>query len=242
MVGSDGIRKNNWLLLAFLITSMVFGPSRLAYFWPAFLFLSSLAILWTLYLIYVCEKFTLYMTSFLITIIGSFSMFSGCGAYWAAARFWGYSSISAFAVGLAPIAIACLTYWALVTGKQSFHPFEYDGNKVQVKPQKKQKISRSSQPLWLGAVIVLGINVFTGILGRDIAGLVGIVGMGVWAVILMFLLRHVLRGLRALQAQEKNMPVPYTFMNIDAIREARSHWWMSRLFKWVASKGKSSTV
>ncbi|EPN30071.1 hypothetical protein A244_39228 [Pseudomonas syringae pv. actinidiae ICMP 18807] len=36
------------------------------------------------------------------------------------------------------------------------------------------------------------------------------------------------------------MLTPYTFMQIDEIREARNRWWLSRLFKWLASWGKSS--
>ena len=168
-------------------------------------------------------------------------MLASCGAYWMAARFWGHVSIPSFMLGLSPIGIACLTYWAVVTGKPSFHPFEYDGNKIQLKIRERKKVSSSYMPVWLGAVIVLGINIFTGVLGRDAAGILGMVGLIIVVVTLLFLLRHVLRGLRALKVQEKNMPIPYTFMNIDSIRKARSRWWMSRLFKWVASKVKSST-
>ncbi|KPB54252.1 Uncharacterized protein AC511_2962 [Pseudomonas coronafaciens pv. oryzae] len=28
---------------------------------------------------------------------------------------------------------------------------------------------------------------------------------------------------------------PYTFANIEEIREARSKWWLSRLFNWLTS-------
>ena len=52
-------------------------------------------------------------------------------------------------------------------------------------------------------------------------------------------MRHSVRGLRSLRIKQKTMPVPYTFMQIDEIREARSRWWLSRLFKWVASWRKA---
>ncbi|RMM48648.1 hypothetical protein ALQ78_05496 [Pseudomonas syringae pv. aptata] len=35
------------------------------------------------------------------------------------------------------------------------------------------------------------------------------------------------------------MLAPYTFMQIDEIREARSRWWLSRFFKWFSSRHKS---
>ncbi|EPN29927.1 hypothetical protein A244_39583, partial [Pseudomonas syringae pv. actinidiae ICMP 18807] len=37
---------------------------------------------------------------------------------------------------------------------------------------------------------------------------------------------------------EKSMPTPYTFMQIDEIREARNRSWLGRLFKRVASGSK----
>jgi hypothetical protein len=36
------------------------------------------------------------------------------------------------------------------------------------------------------------------------------------------------------------MPTPYTFMQIDEIREARSRWWLGRLFKWMGSLRQST--
>lgn len=47
--------------------------------------------------------------------------------------------------------------------------------------------------------------------------------------------RDRIRGLRILRKREKNRLTPYTFMQIDEIREARRRWWLGRLFNWLAS-------
>jgi hypothetical protein len=56
----------------------------------------------------------------------------------------------------------------------------------------------------------------------------------------MFYFRHSIRGLRTLRIRESKMPIPYTFMEIDEIREARSRWWLGRLFKWMGSLRQST--
>ncbi|AHG43338.1 hypothetical protein N018_25130 [Pseudomonas syringae CC1557] len=63
---------------------------------------------------------------------------------------------------------------------------------------------------------------------------VAVLGMFFICVALMVYERHAIRGLRSLRIKEKTLPVPYTFMQIDEIREARSRWWLGKLFKWVA--------
>lgn len=206
-------------------------------FWVFF----SVALMWTFYLVYICEKFTLYMTSLLITIVSGFSIMACSLAYFAAAKVWGRESFGAFAMGIAPAALTALTYWIMARGKPSFHPFEYDGIKVQPRPQSKKKKSTSHNLFLVGGITTLGANIFISMVGHEAAGMVAMTGLTGFCIGYLFYARHVLRGLRILKAQEKNMPIPYTFMNIDSIREARSRWWMSRLFKWVASKGKSST-
>ncbi|MNR25473.1 hypothetical protein D3C85_1426270 [compost metagenome] len=61
--------------------------------------------------------------------------------------------------------------------------------------------------------------------------------LGCLALLINF--RHTIRGLRTLRIQERSMPIPYTFMRIDEIREARHRWWLGRFFKWIISLRES---
>jgi hypothetical protein len=145
-------------------------------------------------------------------------------------------------VGLFPMSVTLLTYLVLANGKSSFHPFEYDGIKVQPRPQNKQKTSAAYSPLLVAGATTLAASIFTKTVGFLTTGMVVLFGMLALSVTILFYARHIIRGLRTLRIQEKTMPTPYTFMQIDDIREARSRWWLSRLFKWVASWRKSPGV
>lgn len=242
MVNFENVRKRTWILFFIFVFFMGLSFLPLPYNWLVFLVLSLAALIWTLYLAYVCESFTAYMISLLVTIVGPFSMLACSAAYLTAAKVWGAGSACAVTAGLTPAALTFLTYWIITKGKPTFHPFEYDGIKVQPRSQTKKKKSSSHNLFLVGGVATLGANVFTSMVGHEAAGAVAMVGMVGFCLGYLFYARHIIRGLRILKAQEKNMPVPYTFMDIDSIREARSHWWMSRLFKWAASKIESSAL
>ncbi|WP_242482903.1 hypothetical protein [Pseudomonas sp. TH10] len=218
---------------------MAFGPSNLKYFWQAFFIVSLLAFMCTIYLIYVCERITFYLTSILVAVVGAFIYMSCTAAYLIGASFWGKTSIAALMVGLFPMGVTWLTYLVLANGKSSFHPFEYDGIKVQPRPQNKQKTSAAYSPLLVAGATTLAASIFTKSSGFLTTGMVAMFGLLAFSVALLFLARHIIRGLRTLRIQEKTMPTPYTFMKIDEIREARSRWWLSRLFKWAAAWRKS---
>lgn len=139
MIDSDKLKKFSWFLFVFLVSILALGLSSFKYFLPVYFTIFLCAITWTLYLVYVCESFTLYMTSLLVTIASIFCSFASLSAYLVATKFWGKASAPALMAGLAPFGITSLTYLLLVNGKPSFHPFEYDGIKVQPRPEKKQK-------------------------------------------------------------------------------------------------------
>ncbi|AZF13701.1 hypothetical protein [Pseudomonas sp. R3-18-08] len=240
MIDSDRLRKFSWFLFSFFVFLLAFGTSGFKYFWHAVFFISFSALIWNLYLIYVCEKFALYITSVLVSVVGIFCWLASVSAYLVAARFWGKTSVIALLIGLVPIGVSSLAYLVLASGKPSFHPFEYDGIKVQPRPQAKQRKSTAYSPLLVAGATTLAASVFTKTLGPLSAGMVAMFGLTTFSVALLFHVRHIIRGLRLLRAQEKNMPKPYTFMQIDEIREARNHWWLSRLFKWIARWRKSS--
>lgn len=235
MINSTNIKKATWTLFGLLTFFLAFGPSNLKIFWPAFFVIFSLALGWTLYLIYVCEKFTAYVTSLLLGTAGAFAILSCNLAYYAAARRLGEADSTALMIALAPMGVTALMYLALAKGKPSFHPFEHEGIKVQPRPQKKQKTSSAYSPLWVAGATTLAASVFTKTVGIHSSGLFALLGLLACSLTLLFYARHIIRGLRTLRIEEKNMPTPYTFMQIDEIREARSRWWLSRLFKWIAS-------
>jgi hypothetical protein len=239
MIDSDKLKKFTWFLFGFFVFLFAFGPSGFKYFWPVYFVVSLSAFMWMLYLVYACEKFTLYMTSVLIAVVGIFCLFASTSAYLIAARFWGKASITALMMWSVPIGIVSITYLVLANGKSSFHPFEYDGIKVQPRPQNKQKTSTAYSPLLVAGATTLAASIFTKTVGFLTTGTVVLFGMLALSVTILFYARHIIRGLRTLRIQEKTMPTPYTFMQIDDIREARSRWWLSRLFKWFASWRKS---
>ncbi|MNR47069.1 hypothetical protein D3C85_1661250 [compost metagenome] len=92
----------------------------------------------------------------------------------------------------------------------------------------------------IGGVTTLVASIFLKWAGMLTGALVGMTVMTGGSIFILLYGRHVLGGLRALRIQERSMPVPYTFMQLDEIREARSRWWLGRLFKWIASWRKSS--
>ncbi|WP_349974534.1 hypothetical protein [Pseudomonas sp. WHRI 8519] len=235
MIDATNIKKVSWGLLGVFVFFLALGPSKLKFFWPAFFMISLAALGWTLHLIYTCEKFTTYILSLVLTTTGIFSLLSCNLAYHAATRFWIGADGAAFQIALAPMAITALTYLVLVNGKPSFHPFEHDGIKVQPRPQRKQKPSTVYSPLFVAGVTTLAASAFTKEIGILTSELVASFGLLACSMTLLFYARHIIRGVRSLRNQEKTMPKPYTFMHIEGIRKARSHWWMSRLFKWIAS-------
>lgn len=240
MIDADKLKRGSWILLGTLILFLALAPSNLPYFWHLFFITSFLAFAWTLYLIYACERYTTYMTSLIMSAVGSFSLLASSAAYFAAAKFWGRESILTAMIGLSPLALSVLMYLFLASTKPSFHPFEYDGIKVQTRPQTKQNRSTVYNPILVAGITTLAASMFTKVMGALTSGLVATFGLIACSLTLLFYARHVIRGLRSLRIQEKTMPSPYTFMQIDEIREARNRWWLGRLLKWVTARGRSS--
>ncbi|MGN2434005.1 hypothetical protein [Pseudomonas syringae] len=240
MIDSTKLKKFTWFLFVFLVSILALGLSKIHYFGPVYLTIFLCALIWTLYLVYACERFTLYTISVLVAVVIFFCFIASLSAYLVAARFWGKASAAALMAGLVPAGLTSLTYLILVNGKPSFHPFEYDGIKVQPRPQKRLKKATAYSPLLLAGVTTLAASIFIKVAGALTAGAVAMFGLTAFSIGLLFHARHIIRGLRTLRIQQKTMPTAYTFMQIDEIREARSRWWLSRLFKWIASWRKSS--
>lgn len=239
MVDASNIRKMSWTLLLVLIFFMALGPSNLKYFWHGYLVAALLAVFWTLYLVYVCENFTVYLTSLIIAFFSAFSFLTSSAAFLAAASLWGNESAASVVAGLAPIAITLLAYLVIASGEPSFHPFEYDGIKVQPRYEQKQNSSASYSPVLVAGATTLAASMTIKSLGLLNAAMVAMVGMQAFCIAALFHARHIIRGLRLLRMHQRTLPTPYTFMQIDEIRQARSRWWISRFCYWVKSRCKS---
>jgi hypothetical protein len=138
-------------------------------------------------------------------------------------------------LGCAPVGITLLTYYALARGRSSFHPFEYDGLKVQPRYENRQRSVASYNPVLVAGATILAASITINSLGHLTAAMVAMVGLQAFCIAALFHARHIIRGLRALRLQEQSMPTPYTFMQIDQIREARRRWYLGRLFALIAS-------
>lgn len=239
MIDAHNLKKVSWTLLTFLLSMMALGPSNLEYFWHLYLVVALLAILWTLYLVYFCEIFTVYMISLVVAFLGAFCLPVCSVAYLTAGSMWGKEGLLPLLLGCAPVGITLLTYYVLARGRSSFHPFEYNGLKVQPRYQDRQRSPASYNPVLVAGATTLAASITINSLGHLTAAMVAMVGLQAFCIAALFHARHIIRGLRALRLQEQSMPTPYTFMQIDQIREARRRWYLGRLFALIASWRKS---
>ncbi|MCA5974172.1 hypothetical protein ACTACM_19390 [Pseudomonas fragariae (ex Marin et al. 2024)] len=239
MINSDSLRKSSWL--GFFTTGFftAFGPSELTCFWYVYFLAVTLMLAWTIYLVYLCEKYTTYMTSLIGALIGSFTLLACNVAYVSTSNFFGENSFNAFITSLVPAIIILLAYYAIASKKPSFQPFEHDGQKIQTRVASTSQPSTSYKTGLSAGAATLAAGIFlqaSGVLTGSVVAALVLTGC---CVTILFYMRHVIRGLRTLRAKERNMPAAYTFMQIDEIREARSRWWLSRFFKWFSSRHKS---
>ncbi|WP_460408620.1 hypothetical protein [Pseudomonas amygdali] len=239
MINSDSLRKSSWL--AFFTTGFftAFGPSKLTCFWYVYFLPVTLMLAWTIYLVYLCEKYTTYMSSLISALIGSFTLLACNVAYVSTSIFFGENSFNAFITSLTPAIITLLAYYAIASKKPSFQPFEYDGQKIQTRVASTSQLSTSYKTGLIAGAATLAAGIFLQAFGVLTGGVVAALVLTGCCVTILFYMRHVIRGLRTLRAKERNMPAAYTFMQIDEIREARSRWWLSRFFKWFSSRHKS---
>ena len=226
-------KKECWVMFFAVVFFGLFGPSNLDYFWYLYLMLFVGSLIWTLYLIYVCERYIVHMATFLTAVICIFAYSASSLAYVSMSTVFGKSNVLTIVGGMSPLVLVCIVFVVVFRSKSSFFPFEVIGNRV---ISKKKELSGKNYSVGF----VAGVSTFTGGLfiksideiTRDVVSIAG--GTGISIVMLLFL-RHSIRGLRTLRIQERLMPIPYTFMQIEEIREARSRWWLGRFFKWITS-------
>jgi hypothetical protein len=239
ILDSNYLKHGAWVSFIALVFSMAIGLSAVPLFWPAYILGFFLKLSWFLYLIYFCERFTFYLWSVLASVLSFLIILAGSAAYASAADVWDPASAAVFIAGLLPMALVLLTYSLIANTKPSFHPFEYSGNKVRVVPKVSQAKSARYHGALLAGTSTLAASIFVHFFGIPAAGVVGAVVLTTGALVILYHLRHSVRALRTLSIKEKSSSVPYTFMEIDEIRQARNRWWISRLARLVRSWRKS---
>ena len=239
MIDAKNIKKQIFLMFLMVAFFGVFGPLTLEYFWRWYLLLVVVVFGFSLYLIYCCERFVVFFAAVLSTAIFTFPYIAGSLAYLIASDSFGRGDPRSVAIGIAPFTIVFLMFLVVFYSKASFFPFECVGNRVATRP--KTVVNSKSYNLGLiSGVSTLTGSMFLKAVGAETGGMVAIALCTGGSLILLFYFRDSIRGLRTLHIRERKMPTPFTFMQIDEIREARSRWWLGRLFKWLGSLRQST--
>ena len=236
ILDSDYLKHGALVCFVVVVMAMILGLSAIPFFWYAYSFIFLLKLSWFLYLVYFCERFTFYLWSVLASVQGFLIILAGSVAYSSAGDIWGSASAEAFIAGLSPMAVVVLAYSISTLTKPSFHPFEYCGNKVKVVPKVRQRGPARYSAALLAGASTLAASIFIKFFGVPAAGVVAALALTICALVILYHLRHSLRALRTLSIKEKTTSVPYAFMEIDEIRQARSRWWLGRFFRWIASR------
>lgn len=240
MISSETIKTGGWSVFFLLALFMAFGTLMLNSPWYVYFFLLASIRVWTMYVVYVCESYVTYMWSLLISSAGGFTLSACVVAYGLAADASYDSNLYRLLVGITPAALVGIVYTVVTNMRPACQPFEYDGNRIQTRQDVNPKSSMNYSFTLTGGLTALAAGIFLTGTGLLTSALVGMTIMTGGSILVLLYGRHVLRGLRTLRIQQKTMPTPYTFMQIDEIRAARNRWWLSRLFKWIASWRKSS--
>lgn len=157
-----------------------------------------------------------------------------------ATRLLGEVSFVSVLLGLSPVITVSVIFLFIFFSKSNFFPFLCSGNRVV--PRSKGGTTKTYSLGLISGVSTLAAGIFlksAGILTSSVVGALVCTGC---SIVVLILLRHTIRGLRTLLTQERSMSIPYTFMQIEEIRDARSRWWLGRLFRWLASICKSESV
>ncbi|MFA0917799.1 hypothetical protein ALP73_00186 [Pseudomonas coronafaciens pv. garcae] len=227
----NSIRKvlyANTLLLYFFI--FVLSSSSPLLLWLAtgsfFIFLGR-----TLFLIYVNERFSAFATQFYAGIILTFTIISVGSVYTASKKELHLDSIAAVLWGGLPFLLVLIEILIIIKSRFNHEslPFKTQDGKVMTELN-----HYSVQHGLIAGVATLISCIILKTFGAASTGLlVGFTSTAL-TLYLVFHYRFPIRGLVALVAKEKKTG-PYTFANIEEIREARSKWWLSRLFNWLTS-------
>lgn len=233
MIDVANMKKNAWVLFLVTVFFGLFGPSNLNYYWWFYSIFFVLFFAWTLYLIYGCERYVVFLTTMILVGVSLFSFLASSLAYVSISNYIDGTSVVAVVGGMAPILTVCAVFLIIFFTHSSSIPFECIGNRVTVR--RKEQGKKNYHIGLIAGVSTLTGGMFLKSVDALTSNVVAIVGCTGCSIAILILLRHSIRGLRILRIQERSMPTPYTFMQIDELRVARSRWWLGRLFKRLAS-------
>lgn len=227
------VKKLPWLVFFAMTFAGAFKISGFPYYWCLYFVCSLCMLLVTFYLAYMCERYTNFVLITLCASSYSLVYLLSSLSYLLLKKNLGFGMIEAVMVGMGPMLVIGAVFVLIYFTKSSFLPFEITGRRVAARGF-KVKENGGLFGVFIGITTLAG-GFFMKSVGSFNGGVVSIVlGTVIW-VFLLVRLRHIIRGIRTLRLQERGMPIPYTFMRIDEIREARSRWWMGRLLKWVGT-------
>ncbi|MFK3723790.1 hypothetical protein ACI2KE_08045 [Pseudomonas monteilii] len=221
------VKKGPLAVVAFALLSGLLGPINFPESgWLYGVFSIALLVL-LVYLTYKCERFTVYALSLSIVGIGSIAFAASGLAYIIAFDDLNQSRGEAATVGFLML-LAVVGFYALIyfTRAKAF-PFLISGNRV-------SPVKVRPTPISAGFISGIGTLVSAAFINSVMpltSGAVASVGLFLACIALLMYDRDSIRGLRTLRAKERHMSEPFTFNNIDAIREARGRWLLGRLFK-----------
>ncbi|MCK9744301.1 hypothetical protein [Pseudomonas syringae] len=217
------------------VTLGIIGPLSFSGGWWIYGCASLAAFIYMLYIRYTCERYTLFASSYFMLLIFLLAFAPACVGYTVVTDDLGGT---AFAGGLATLFIltsVTLVYFFIYLTPAKEFPFELSGNRVSFSPTHTSSLKLG---VIAGCVTLLASGVIRSVTPLT-TGILIILLFLFGCIFILIHSRHLIRGLRTLRTQEKAMLAPYTFMQIDEIREARSRWWLSRFFKWFSSRHKS---
>lgn len=233
MINADTIKKGSWLVFFSIVFLSALGPSNLDYYWWVYCFFCALFFVWTLYLVYLCESYVVYLTTVLTATVSIFAFLAGGLAYLSTSNFLGGTTVLPVVIGMCPAVLVFGVFATIYFSKPSFFPFECVGNRITIRSGGRE------QPKYnigiIAGITALAGGVFLRMVDALTTDVVAVSICTGCAIAILIQLRHTVRGLRTLHIQERNMNVPYTFMEIDEIRQARHRWWLGRFLRWLIS-------
>ncbi|MCH4876951.1 hypothetical protein EQV97_06045 [Pseudomonas sp. TMW22090] len=231
----ETVKNGPWVIFFMVLFFGMFGPPGVPHYWSMYFVILGIYFCLTIFLVGVCERYVLFVAMIFFTGVGVMGFLFSSFLYVLVLDFFEAGSFKPVAVGLAPLALIFLAAVAAAFGENPTSSFKTTGNKVsfQIKRQRGYSAGLMARLITLTGGLALKL------IGPLNSGIVGVLAGTSGCVALILYYRHIIRGLRTLRIQERNMPTPYTFMQIDEIREARSRWWLGRILKWLASLSRS---
>lgn len=194
----------------------------------------------SIFLIYVNERFTAFAIQFYAGIILTFTVMSIGGFYTVSKNDFHQNTISAALWGALPLLLVLIAFLIIIKArfKPETLPFQTRDGKVYVE---KSNYSATTQSGLIAGVATLISGILLKTLGSAGTGLLISFFLTTLTLYLLFHYRRPIQGLVRLLENEK-VDGHYTFANIEEIREVRSRWWLSRLFKWLARQFKKPSM